>query len=274
MNSKSEQLIKLDNTNYYSWKYKMEMLLTKEDVWETVMINDELIPTGVRALTIWRKNDRKAKALIGLSVNDDQLVYIRNCTTAKESWLALKQAHEKNTMVNKVLLHKKLAKKQLKEGGDIQVHINDMNDIFQQLGDIEGATPDEWKIGILLASLPKSYDAIVTALEVKSKLTWSNTQSMLIDHYMKMNEEIEEEPSTSAMYSGNSKYKLECFFCKERHKLSECETFKIYKKFDEFQKKEKLNDKYKKSFIANVDDSNGDEIDSTCEEEFDSKTLM
>lgn len=254
MSSKSENIIKLNNTNYYSWKFKMEMILIKEDVWETVTTPAVDVPIGTRAVNAWRKNDRKAKALIGLNVEDDQLVYIRNCATARDAWQELKKAHEKGTIVNKVLLFKKISQKRLKEGGNLPRHINDLNEMFQQLIDISGDMAQEWKVGILLGSLPKSYDNLITALEVRpeAELTWSLVQSKLIDQYYKL-EQVEKQDEQNlgvAMYTG-TKPKFECFFCKGSHKLADCEKFKLYKEFEDYTERKK-NWRYKEGALTAV----------------------
>lgn len=36
MNSKTENIEKLNNRNYFNWKYRMELLLIKEDLWEVI----------------------------------------------------------------------------------------------------------------------------------------------------------------------------------------------------------------------------------------------
>ena len=59
---------KLNNDNYQIWSCKVELMLTSEDLWE-VIIED---PPG-ELTTAWKKKDAKAKAKIGLLVNNDQL---------------------------------------------------------------------------------------------------------------------------------------------------------------------------------------------------------
>ncbi|KAK2578840.1 hypothetical protein KPH14_012195 [Odynerus spinipes] len=76
-------IAKLNNENYQSWKYKVELLLIKEGLWEQV--NDSP-PESPDAL--WKNKDGKAKATIGLLVEDDQLVHVRKAVTAKEAWEA------------------------------------------------------------------------------------------------------------------------------------------------------------------------------------------
>lgn len=52
--------------NYQIWKIRMEMLLIKEEVWEVI----STVPTPSEAATpAWKKNNDKARGLIGLLVD-------------------------------------------------------------------------------------------------------------------------------------------------------------------------------------------------------------
>lgn len=86
-------ITKLNNDNYFMWKYKMELLLMKEKLWSVL---SEARPTlaannsNAEAVTNWQTRDDQARAWIGLSVEDNQLCHIRNKTTARDAWAALK----------------------------------------------------------------------------------------------------------------------------------------------------------------------------------------
>jgi len=74
-------ITKLNNTNYFVWKFKMQLLLTKEGAWECVTADPPNPETEA-----WRKKDSLAYASIGLNVEDEQLVLIRSTKTAKSAW--------------------------------------------------------------------------------------------------------------------------------------------------------------------------------------------
>lgn len=61
------QLTKLNNINYFVWKYKMQLLLTKEKVWYTIKDTRPAEPTNK-----WLEDDATALSLIGLNVEDNQ----------------------------------------------------------------------------------------------------------------------------------------------------------------------------------------------------------
>ena len=64
---------KLNNTNYQVWKFKVKMLLIRDETW-TVVRDDrpDPVPDG------WDRKDEKAQCTISLTVDDNQLIPI--CT--------------------------------------------------------------------------------------------------------------------------------------------------------------------------------------------------
>lgn len=102
---------KLTNDNYANWKFKIELLLRKHNLWKHVIegscplpiFNNNLI-VNLSIIDDWDNKDDEARGTIGLLVMDDQLCHIRNMKTAAETWNVLKEYHEKNTLSNKVYL--------------------------------------------------------------------------------------------------------------------------------------------------------------------------
>lgn len=172
-------ITKLNNTNYFTWKFKMQMVLTKEKVWKTI---SQSPPTGTE-LTSWNVSDESAKALIALSVEDNQLSLIMDKTSAKEMWKALQEFHQKSTAVNKMTLLRNMFDTKMNESTPVEEHIEEMTNYLQKLNDlgVQAFNDDEIKTAILLSSLPESYRTFVTSLETREKLTWPMVTSKLMD---------------------------------------------------------------------------------------------
>lgn len=158
-------IIKLNGDNYFHWKFKMEMFLRREKAWISITDNR---PEPVTAA--WKDADEKALTTIALSVDDSQIQHIRDCKAAKESWTALKDIHEKDSTGNRVHLLRLIMKEKLNEGDDAEVHVNKMHELFQKLLALgTELKPEFFMCGTLLATLPSSYDGLVTALENKNE---------------------------------------------------------------------------------------------------------
>lgn len=137
---------KLNNTNFINWKFKIELLLKKENLWKAIAMKAPRQPPNTataaekaefdKASTEWNRADEEAFSVIGLLIEDDQIVHIRNETSALGAWNKLKQYHEKATLSNKVHLMRTICSLKMDEGGNVPEHINQMQNLFVKLKDI------------------------------------------------------------------------------------------------------------------------------------------
>lgn len=230
-------IAKLNNGNYYVWKYKVELLLIKEEVWHTV---EEAQPEA--ASEIWKKADRKARATIGLLVEDDQLRHIKNATSAKAAWVALQNCHQKATLTNQVYLLKRICNLKLSEGGCMEEHINTYLDLVDQLAALGEVLKDKMIIAMLLCSLPESYNTLIVALETRAEddLTVELVKSKLIDEAHRrrntksVTDDVDKALKSKACSKGSfvkkNAEKMNCFFCKKPgHLKKDCVKYKKWK---------------------------------------------
>lgn len=245
-------ITKLNNENYFIWKYKMELLLIKEGLWDTLnLVKPTLKTDGSNAgeISTWQTMDDKARALIGLLVEDSQLCLIRKETTAKATWDALKNYHEKGTLSNKVSLMRRICSLKMDEEGNMESHISELTNLFQRLTDLgEEQLSDSWTVAMLLSSLPRSYDTLVTALETRPEkdLTISLVQSKLISEYHRRKDTRGVEDgkfedtilkTTQEQKGDINKFNLSCYFCNRRgHFKKDCIKYRQWK-----SKNEKVN---------------------------------
>lgn len=171
-------IAKLNNANFQVWKCKVELLLTREDLWHTIDADRPAAPDAQ-----WLKADRQARATIGLLIEDDQLRHIRNATNAKEAWTALQAYHQKASLTNQVFLFKKIFSMKLSENGDMEKHLNAMLNSVDQLAALGETLKDKMIIALILCSLPESYNTLITALETRNEdeLTVELVKSKLLD---------------------------------------------------------------------------------------------
>lgn len=86
MNDLKTSLKKLGDSNYAVWKFRMELVLIQEDLFGVVSEEKPENPNPA-----WKAKDEKARALIGLSVEDGQLCHIIKAGSSKDMWDGLKQ---------------------------------------------------------------------------------------------------------------------------------------------------------------------------------------
>lgn len=183
MSSESKYTItKLNNGNYFNWRYKMKMLLIEKGVWMTITTDP---PNSVT--DDWTQKDERAHIAIALNIEDDQIQHIRHCETAKNAWNNLKDFHEKDTPNNKVSILRQLMTTRLDEGGNVETHVAKMTELFQRfLAYGDDLKPELILCVTILSSLPESYDVLITTLENrKDELTSSIVCSAVIAEYRK-----------------------------------------------------------------------------------------
>lgn len=183
MSSQSLEVIKLNNENYFVWKIRMEFLLRAQNLWcivqDGMRHNDEQ----------WQIKDKKARAFIVIALNDDQIDHINDKTTASETWQTLKDIHEKNTFMKQIHSFKTICSSTMNRTQNIEDHINDFSASFDKLLDMgDTLLSDDWKIKFLLASLPKSYESIISKFGKvpKEDLTWTFVCEKLLDQYKRL----------------------------------------------------------------------------------------
>lgn len=124
---------------------------------------------------------------------------------------------------------RRICAKKFPEGKNMERHMTEFYELFQRLADLgENALADNWRVAIILSSLPKSYDSMISALEVRceDELTLSLVQSKLLDEYKRRFKDGGEANNGKALHTTDSKT---CNFCKKSgHMKSECGKFKRF----------------------------------------------
>ena len=166
----------LDGTNWYSWKYRMEMHLFRKDLWLIVDKSEPRPAQGARAQAAWDKRAKLAAAEIALHVADSQLPLIRKTTDPCEMWRILKETHENAGWANRMALMRRFLLLRKAEGDTMQGHINTFIEHSQALTDVGVELPDMLKVTVLLASLPDDYENIITAIESHIEATAASTE--------------------------------------------------------------------------------------------------
>ena len=80
-------------------------------------------------------------------------------------WDKLSAQFQKKTWANKLALRRKLYSLRLKESQSVPQHIKEMTEVFEELSIVGDPIKEEDRVVHLLASLPSTFDVLVTALE-------------------------------------------------------------------------------------------------------------
>src|SRR6218665_700853 len=231
---------KLNDSNYQIWKFKVKMLLIREDTWTVVQGGTpDPVPGD------WQRKDEKAECTLSLTVEDNQFVHICNCTSAKDMWKQLQKVHERSNLSSKMCLRKKLYKMRLQDDQNMQECISAVLRLDEQLRGVGEEVSDQQVATLLLCGLPDEYETLITALEARdeNELTLDYVKNKLVDAYKRKKDseaDSRESRTESAMYSGmirphshmtnrhnQNKETRTCFICKRQgHLKKDCAVWK------------------------------------------------
>ena len=210
----SSGIVPLTGTNYNTWKVQCKMALLKNQVWD-IVAGTETAPTDAAPLAAYQIRKDKALATIVLAVDPTLLYLLGEPEDPKIVWDKLQGQFQKKSWANKLSLRKRLYAMRLDEGGSVQDHLRNMLDIFNELAIVGSPVDDEDKVVHLLASLPPTYDMLVTALESNTSVPSMETVTERLLHTER---KLTEEESEHGLVSRRGKFNTKgprCFRCKK-----------------------------------------------------------
>ncbi|KAK1430235.1 hypothetical protein QVD17_12833 [Tagetes erecta] len=154
------QIEKFNGTDFSWWKMQINALLVQKDL-EVVLT---WVKPGKLELEDWESKDKKARAVITLSLSKNVAFNIMKETTASGMMKALSNMYEKPSAANKVFLIRELVNTRMKESSSVTEHINKLNSILSRLESVDIKFEDEVQALLLLSSLPDSWSGTVTAI--------------------------------------------------------------------------------------------------------------
>lgn len=179
----SVKIEKLNDSNFHAWKQKIVLLLALRDLDEHID-DDARAPEDDPEKLKWEKGDRKAKAVIGLSLSDEQLEHVRDVRTAKEMWDTILDVFEKQTLLNKLTARRRFYTATMHNGEKMLSYINRVKQMAATLKSMGVTIDDEELAMALLNGLPSSYESLIVALDAlgsESKVfTFDHVRSRLM----------------------------------------------------------------------------------------------
>ena len=152
----------LNHTNYHFWKIRIEHILTLKDL-ENYLEDDPT--TSSELVDAWRKKDKKAQAIIGLSLSNDLLENVREVTTTKEMWTVIKNVFERHTLLNKLSSRKKFYTATKLENESVLQFSNRIRQLAATLKSMSVSISKSEIAMALLNGLPEEYNALISALD-------------------------------------------------------------------------------------------------------------
>ena len=235
--------------NFSLWQRQMKDLLIQQGV-HKALLGKEKKPEMMKDVE-WVKMDEKKASAIHLNLGDEVIHNILEAKTVKEVWEKLEGLYMRKNPMNKLYMKKQLYSLHIKEGYDMLEHLKTFNIMNTQLSSFGVNYEDEDKSLLLLASLPTSFDHLVTTLMYKKKtIVLKEATSALLSH-IKMKQDgngsqadgliVKSETSKRGrsrsrgrnpnrnrpQSKSRAKKDVECFYChKNGHYKNQCKELK------------------------------------------------
>ena len=153
---------KLNDANFHAWKRKIQLVLALRDLDQFI---DEDRPATESEQKAWDRGDRKAQAIIGLSLSDDHLEHVAQANNAKDMWKAILDVFQRHTLLNKLAARRKFYTVTMEEGEKVLTYVNRVQHLASILKSM-GVEIDEKEMGMaVLNGLPARYDSLIVALD-------------------------------------------------------------------------------------------------------------
>ncbi|XP_045825325.1 uncharacterized protein LOC123917602 [Trifolium pratense] len=182
--------------NFRLWERRVKDLLAQQGLQKALR---ETKPTDM-ADDDWLELQEKAAGLIRLCVSDEVMYHILDLTSPKEVLDKLESQYISKTRMNRLFTKMRLYSLKMREGSDLQQHVNTFNNIITELVKLGVKIDDEDSAIMLLCSLPSSYKHLVnTLIYGKDTISLNVITATLLSH-SRMSQNVEVGTQGKGLY--------------------------------------------------------------------------
>lgn len=231
----------LDGTNWGIWKPRMKDILYLNDLHDPIE-GDEKKPSDVDEGD-WKKMDKKAIALIRQYLNDSVFHHVASCESAKALWDKLVSLYESKSATSKAFLVRKLVQLRLDEEKSVAEHLNEFQDVINQLANMKVNFDDELQALLLMSSLSESWETLVVSLSnsnANGTISLETVRSSLLNEELRRKgsglKSVQSEAMVARDSKGDTAWKKKeasgkgaiiCHYCnKKGHIRRNCHAYK------------------------------------------------
>jgi gag-polypeptide of LTR copia-type len=155
-----------DGNNFTLWKFRVEMVLSLQDLWGVVDGMDEMpdATTDPKGFAEWKSRDLKARAQITLALKDEPLKSVLDATTARECWKRVSDYCKRIAKHQMVILAQKLFQTILSDSKELEPQIQELLWAARMLSNAGLGFQDNLIAMAIIMSLPPSLSTLRTIL--------------------------------------------------------------------------------------------------------------
>ena len=258
---------KLGEDNFHVWKQKVELLLALKD------LDDHLTstrPTDEDELSKWKKQDAKARAIIGLTVSDEHLDHVRDTDSAADMWNAICDVFQRKTLLNRINARRSFYTAKMREDEKMLQFINRVRHLASDLMSMEVNVEEEDIAMAILCGLPERFEHLIVAIDTTigdRELSLEFVKSRLLQEEQRMSDRAKEESGSDAALVGRqfrkrSSKNVTCYYCGNKgHIMRNC-----FKKQRDGANKDQVDAAHPsvKTELSNEQGTGGNDSDFVC----------
>jgi len=176
------QIDKSTKTNFHEWRQRIKMVLALRDLDD--MLDEDGKPTDAddRKLSLWKRRDTKASAIIGLTIGTEQLEHVSGCKTTVEMWSTLHGVFQRKSLMNKMTARREFYTVAMNVGEGMLGYINRVRNLRENLKAMGGEVTEMDVAMSVLNGLTSKYENILVALDAKGEdeLSLDSVKSLLL----------------------------------------------------------------------------------------------
>ena len=154
-----------DGSNFQTWKFRTELILTNRQLWGIVSGSEPKPPTtDADAFTDWEKREREARVQILLTLEDDPLNGVTSTTTSKQAWDSLLERYQGKGAQSIVLQIGALFQAKLSDESALESQLNTMTNHSHVLASLGIKLDDSIIAAAMILALPDSYSTLRSVL--------------------------------------------------------------------------------------------------------------
>ena len=214
----------LDGKNFTAWKYAMKAVLESNGL-DTYVYGAVVAPDGI-------DKPLRAKSILISSLNEQYLLKIIHCNSAREIWTCLESIYEVKSARAVHMLWKQLINYKIETVNDLDRSIGDIQSTSSKLKALGVEIPESFIVTVIECSLPESFNPFLTSWELQdeepslNKLITKINSFAITLKYQSDNTAMlaSHKPTPKPNDSSTAK---SCKYCKKPgHLISECRKLK------------------------------------------------
>jgi len=160
---------KLTETNFHEWRQHIKMVLALRDLDDMLDEDGKRTDAEDRELALWRSRPTKASAIIGLTLESEQLEHVSGCNTTAEMWSTLQGVFQRKSLMNKMKARREFFTVEMTVSEGMLGYINRVRNFGVNLKAMSGEVTEMDVAMSVLNGLTSKYENLLVALDAKGE---------------------------------------------------------------------------------------------------------